>query len=83
MSGSANGHEATECEVFAVLMDALGQLQTLVWMTTMLAYRQTEERFSLIILHGPESYPTGTMDTNPATSLACEYRKLQPIHVTV
>ena len=48
VSGPTNGHEATQPEVFAVLMDALGQLQTLVWMTTMLACRQTKERFSPI-----------------------------------
>ena len=73
MSGPANCHEAAEREVFAVLTDALGQLQTLVWMTTMLAWRQTEEMCytvqsyhsgprPLIIVNGYLA-PLETMDT--------------------
>ena len=65
MSGPTNGHEAAECEVFAVLMDALGQLQTLVWMTTMLACRQTEEIFSPITLAGEFHLHVNTKNSNP------------------
>lgn len=45
------------------------------WQPCLPADRQ--RKYSVLSLW-PESYPTGTMDTNPATSVACEYKNSNP-----